>query len=95
MAGWSNAFACQPTVFWTLPYPLILTSSAGFGVQSNQFGLPISWATNAAVVVEACTDLANPVWVPVATNALANGTFYFCDPQWANYPCRFYRVRSP
>jgi len=46
-------------------------------------------------VVEACTNLTNPVWIPVATNALSNGTNYFSDAQWTNYPYRFYRVSEP
>jgi hypothetical protein len=29
------------------------------------------------------------------TNTLAGGSFYFSDPEWTNYPSRFYRVRSP
>ena len=77
------------------PNPLILTSGPGFGVQSNAFGFIISWATNLPVVVEACTNLANHSWSPVHTNALTGGWSYFSDPQWANYPGRFYRVRSP
>jgi hypothetical protein len=32
---------------------------------------------------------------PVITNTLVNGTNYFSDPQWTNYPGRFYRLRSP
>lgn len=59
------------------------------------FNFTVAWAANATVIVDACTDLANPVWIPVATNALARGTLYFSDPQWTNYPSRFYRVRSP
>ena len=47
------------------------------------------------IVVEACTDLANPTWSPLATNTLTGGSFYFSDPQWANHPSRFYRLRSP
>jgi len=77
-----------------LPYPLILTSNPSFGVRTNQFGFTVSWATNLNVVVEAATDLANPVWSPLATNGLNIGTFHFSDPQWTNYPSRFYRVRS-
>jgi len=64
-------------------------------VQSNQFGFTISWATNVPVVVEACTNLANPIWLPVATNTLTAGTSHFSDPQPANLPGRFYRLRSP
>ena len=30
-----------------------------------------------------------------ATNTLTGGTAYFGDPQWTNYPGRFYRLRSP
>ena len=58
----------------------------GFGVQPGGFGFTISWATNASVVVEAATNLANPVWIPVSTNTLTGGTNYFSDPQWTNYP---------
>jgi hypothetical protein len=44
-------------------------------------------------VVEASTDLIN--WQPVQTNTLTSGSVYFSDPQWTNYPGRFYRLRSP
>jgi hypothetical protein len=74
---------------------VILNSGPSFGVQTNGFGFIISWATNIPVVVEASTDLANPNWSPVATNTLTGGSAYFSDPQWANYPVRFYRLRSP
>jgi hypothetical protein len=80
------------TALWTLPYPLILNGS--FGVLNNQFGFIISWATNVPVVVEASTNLSNPVWTPIATNTLTGGTSYFSDPQWTNYPARFYHLRS-
>jgi len=79
----------------SLAAPLILTSGSGFGVQSNAFGFIISWATNLPVVVEACTNPANHSWSPLMTNALTGGWSYFSDPQWANYPVRFYRVRWP
>jgi hypothetical protein len=90
--GWGSTFGGIPTAFWTLPYPLILNSS--LGIQSNGFGFTVSWATNASVVVEASDDLKNPSWSPVQTNALNNGVVNFTDPQWTNYPSRFYRVRS-
>jgi hypothetical protein len=64
-------------------------------VQTNRIGFIISWATNISVVVEACTDLANPVWIPVSTNTLTGGSSYFSDPQWTNHPTRFYRLRAP
>jgi len=78
---------------------LILTISPNFGVRSSVFGFNVSWATNHAVVVEACADMAHCEWQPLQTNALTEtpdqGWFYFSDRQWLNYPKRFYRVRTP
>jgi hypothetical protein len=64
-------------------------------VQTNGFGFIISWATNISVVVEACTNFVNPVWQSIQTNTLISGWCYFSDPDWANYPVRFYRLCSP
>lgn len=91
--GWAASFGGLPTALWTLAGPLILNHSAS--VQGNQFAFTIVWNTNVSVVVEACTNLANPSWQPVQTNSLNNGTSIFTDPQWTNYPARYYRVRSP
>jgi hypothetical protein len=90
--GWGAMFDGLPTAPWFLPNPVILNGEPSFGVGANGFGFTISWATNASVVVEACTNLANPVWLPVSINPLVNGTNYFSDPQWTNYPTRFYRA---
>jgi hypothetical protein len=78
-----------------LPNPVILNNDPSFGVQTNSFGFTICWATNVSVVVDACTDLANPSWCPVGTNTFTGGLSYFSDPDWTNYPGRFYRLRSP
>ena len=90
--GWGAMFDGLPTAPWFLPNPQILNFEPGFGIQPGGFGFTISWATNASVVVEAATNLANPVWMPVSTNPLTSGTNYFSDPQWTNYPARFYRA---
>jgi hypothetical protein len=90
--GWGSTFGGWPTALWYQPQPQILGS--GLGVQGNQFGFTISWATNLSVVVQAATNLSNPIWIPVATNTLVNGTNAFTDPTWTNYPQRFYRVKS-
>lgn len=66
-----------------------------FGVRTNQFGFNITGNSNLVVVVEACTNPANPAWSPVGTNTLTGGSSYFGDPRWTNYPRRFYRLRSP
>jgi hypothetical protein len=92
--GWGSIFGGRPTALWALPYPIFLTTAPSFGIHSNRFAFIISWTTNVPVVVEACESLANPAWSPVATNTLAGGWAYFSDPQWTNYPARFFRVRS-
>jgi hypothetical protein len=92
--GWENFSAKTgiPAVLWN---PQAQTSDGSFGVQSNQFGFNITGNSNLVIVVEACTNLSNPIWCPVATNTLTAGSSYFSDPQWTNYPGRFYRVCSP
>ncbi len=93
--GWESTFGGLATAPWVLPSPLILLNGPGFGVQTNGFGFTVSWATNLSIVVEACADLAHPVWAPVRTNALINGSFYFSDPQWTSSARRFYRLSTP
>ena len=81
-----------PAVLWN---PQAITSDASFGVRTNKFCFNLSGTTNLVIVVEACTNLTNPVWQPVQTNTLTGGSSYFCDPQYTNYPGRFYRLSSP
>ena len=92
--GWDDfaVLTGVPTALWL---PQMLTAGVNSGVQTNQFGFNINWASGQTVVVEACTNLANPDWQPVGTNTLTDGSAYFSDPQWTNYPGRFYRLRSP
>ncbi len=89
--GWGTSFGGLPTELWN---PLIAASGVNFGIQSNQFGFTISWAPDLPVVVEACTDLGNPVWQPLQSIVLTNGVFNFSDLQWTDYPARFYRVTA-
>ena len=98
--GWSNTFGGLPIAPWPprtsvplSPSPRISSHSFVPGAQNKQFGFMISGAENASVVVEACTNLANPVWLSVQTNTLVNGTNYFSDAYRTNCPGRFYRVR--
>ena len=87
--GWSNSLASVPTVLW-LP---AIQADTSLGISTNGFGFNINWASGQTVVVEASPDLIN--WQPVQTNAIMTGSSYFSDPQWTNYPGRFYRLRSP
>jgi hypothetical protein len=95
--GWAEFLAItgRSGALWFLPNPTILNFEPNFGVQKNNFGFTLSWATNTSVVVEACTNLSNPNWQPVQTNTLTTGSAYFSDSQWTNYPSRYYRLRSP
>ncbi len=95
--GWTSPFGWMPAVLWN---PQAQTIDPSFGVRTNQFGFNITGSSNLVIVVESCTNFVNPVWSPVSTNTLntfigTNGTSYFSDPQWTNYPSRFYRLRSP
>ena len=92
--GWDQWVSPPQALLWN---PQAQTSSMSFGAQSNRFGFNISGRSNLVIVVEGSTNLVS--WVPVSTNTLntyigTNGTTYFTDPQWTNYPGRFYRIRS-
>jgi hypothetical protein len=87
----ASGFAGLPVELWN---PVIQTGDGRFGVRSNQFGFTITGSANIPVVVEACTNLANAMWVPLSAGLLTNGSFYFSDPAWMNYPGRFYRISS-
>ncbi len=73
MVGWSNTFDGIPVVLWN---PLIQARDTNFGVRSNQFGFNIIGTNNFTVVVQACTNLANPVWTALQTLTLTNGSVY-------------------
>jgi len=90
--GWTSRFGLVPSLLWN---PMIQTSDGSFGVRSNQFGFNITGTANIPIAVEACANLASPVWTPLQALKLTNGSFYFSDPQWTNFPVRFYRISSP
>src|ERR1035438_1968935 len=90
--GWASTFAGVPAVLWN---PQVQTSRASFGVRTNRFGFDIAGSSNLVIVVEACTNLANPLWSPVGTNTLTSGSSYFSDPPSTNFTRRFYRLRPP
>jgi hypothetical protein len=79
-------------VLWN---PSIQTGGANFGLQSNQFGFDITGTTNIPIVVEASTNLAQPVWVPLQSMTLTNGSVHFSEPLQTNSAARFYRIGFP
>jgi hypothetical protein len=90
--GWTSSFSAHPPVLWN---PVIETGDARFGVQNTLFGFNITSTNTIPIVVEACADLAAPVWIPVQSLTLSNNSFYFSDPAWMDYPTRFYRLSPP
>lgn len=86
--GWEATFDGVPAVLWN---PLISSAL----VQNNGFAFNIGGTTNIPVVLEACTNLAAPVWQRLAGCTLTNGLVSFMDSDATNYPARFYRIRSP
>lgn len=89
--GWASTLAGRPTALWR---PQAESAGPDFGVVAGKFGFTVSWARDRSVVVEACADLDRPSWTAVGTNTLTGGSAYFSDPQWGDYPARFYRLRS-
>jgi hypothetical protein len=88
--AWLDAYQGSSVVTIQAPTKVI-----NIGVWSNQFGFTITGSNSLVIVVEACTNLAHPVWSPVGTNTLTGGSSYFSDAKWTNSPGRFYRIRSP
>jgi hypothetical protein len=92
-SGWgsfdpASSYRNHPIVLWN---PLAQSS----GVRSNRFGFNITGTAGIPIVVEACTNLAPGSWSALQSCTVTNGSIYFSDPQWTNYPGRLYRLRSP
>jgi hypothetical protein len=90
--NWGTTYSGRPAVLWN---PQAQTSDSSFGVRTNQFGFRIIGTTNIPIVVESCTNFSGTAWVALQSCNLTNGSLYFSDPQWTNYPARFYRLRWP
>ena len=90
--GWSSNYGGYTDILWN---PQALTGDGFFGVRTNRFGFNINGSSNVMFVVEACTNLANPVWQALGTYTLTNSPIYFSDPRYTNYLGRFYRFSSP
>ncbi len=90
--GWEPTFSQRSTMLWN---PQIQTSDGSFGVGPTGFGFNVVGTPDIPIVIEAGTDLAAQSWVPQQSCTLTNGLIHFNDAQWANFPSRYYRVRSP
>ena len=68
---------------------------ANLAVTGGSVGFTLSGDSGQTVVVETCTNLAAPVWVPVQTNTLGSNPVNFSAPVQPQQPQRFYRLRTP
>jgi hypothetical protein len=89
--GWSSNLGGLPTAPWQ---PAVATDDGSFGIRTNSFGFNINWTAGMTVVVDASTNLLNPIWLPLNTNTMTGDSVYFNDPFWTNYPSRYYRLQS-
>jgi hypothetical protein len=86
--GWGATFGGLPNVLWNLQVHSL-------GVRGKGFVFGITGPTNLLIVVEASSNLGDGRWVPLSTNILTGGSSFFHDPNWTDYPARFYRLRAP
>jgi hypothetical protein len=64
-------------------------------ITNGVWSVLVSGDAGATYVVQAATNLPNPFWVPLATNASASPPFIFSDRSAASFSQRFYRVVLP
>jgi len=89
--GWDQWVSPPSAVLWNPQ----AQNDGSFGIRSNRFGFNIAGNSNVVVIVSTCTNLSYPVWTPLQTLTLTNGSAYFCDLQWTNYKSRYYSFSFP
>lgn len=90
--NWGTNFGGLPALLWN---PQANLTNGNFGVHTNRFGFDIVGTTNIPIVVEAVGSLLGSGPTQLLSGNLTNGSIHFSDPQWTNFPGRFYRIRSP
>ena len=90
--GWNTPIDSRSAKVWD---PHVKSINKPAGKQGKHFGFTVAGTAGIGVVIEACSDLSAPVWTPVSTNVLVNGSATFSDPSAANHLRRFYRLRMP
>jgi hypothetical protein len=85
--GWGATFGGLPAVLWNVQISRVRRST-------NQIDFVVYGPENVYVVIQACTNLANPVWVRVQSVPLTYGFGDFSEPIQANTAGRYYRISS-
>ncbi len=88
---WGTNFSQRPTALWR---PSI-RSEMLHDHEAGVFEFEINWVSGMEVVVEAKDDLADDDWEELEAIYLEGNTEHFSDPDWRDYPRRFYRLRMP
>jgi sugar lactone lactonase YvrE len=73
--------------------PVIVSSWPSFGFNAGHFGFNLAGPAGRVAVIDASTNMNT--WLPLWTNTMGGGAFYFSDPQSSTYPNRFYRAHTP
>ena len=91
-SGWGSTYGGLPTVELGAPSsPPEIGGGGNIKIQAGNFSFLVTGNSNQTVVVEASTNFMN--WQTVWTNTLTSTNTIFNDPQWTNYPYRYYRAR--
>ncbi len=77
------------------PAPISLRREWLSGTHLNQLSIISHLHAARKNIYELKAIPAERIWRPLSTNTLTGGWSYISDPQWASYPSRFYRIRSP
>ena len=85
-SGFGTSWALCPVAPWKAHL------SIGEQVEGEPVAVDIQWGAAETVVVEACTNLANPAWIPVCTNTLTGDGATINDLECTNHLGRFYRI---
>jgi uncharacterized repeat protein (TIGR03803 family) len=73
-------------------FRLSLTRPNALTIAMTGAGVLLSWPTNAAVTLQACTNLSNPAWVRLSTGPAVDGRYHFSEPLQEGGSGRFYRL---
>lgn len=90
--GWGATYGGRPVQVLN---PLLSVGTISSADRAVEFPFSINSATDQSYIIEACTDLLNPVWVSIGSAPTVLGSGTFVDLDRTNFPARFYRVRTP
>jgi len=92
VTGWTSPVAGIPALLWNAA-----SQSAAVipGIQNQSFGFTIKGTAGLNVLVQGCTNLAAPVWLPLQTLTLTNGSALYSQPLDTTVSAGFFRLSTP